>query len=444
MLGWSTWNTFQCHVNATLLEQSIDALAASPLAAAGYNWVLLDDCWTTCKRFKAGSSGACADPGARDPVTGEIVVDPAKFPAGFAQLTRRAHSKGLKIGIYTSVSPVTCGGYVGSMQHEAIDAASFVKWGFDMVKHDTCGHTVDDVHNGAMQAAVGRMRDALWARSNGTMVYYLDSGNPTSPQRVYNPRQIGVPAADQEALKKLALKPSELAWVWAWAPGSDAGAEPKGPHMLKSWFDRFDTWGSTLTNAHNQIRVAEYQKCGQFHMPDMMTIGMGGQSLAQYRAQFFLWAVLGAPLVMGNDIRTMGSATVSLVTAPEVLAVDQDEDCVQGSLARALGATETWIKPLGDESFAVVLLNKGDTAANATVFMDDADQGWGAGCDFFPASFLQMRVRDLHARKDLGLANSTFTTIVAPKDAKIFKFTPVLHARVRVGMLAGRKRYEPR
>ena len=124
--------------------------------------------------------------------------------------------------------------------------------------------------------------------------------------------------------------------------------------------------------------------------------------------------------------------------------MDQDEDCVQGSLARALGATETWIKPLRDESFAVVLLNKGDTAANATVFMDDAGQGWGAGCDFFPASFLQMRVRDLHARKDLGLANSTFTTIVGPKDAKIFKFTPVLHARVNVGMLARRKRYEPR
>lgn len=423
MLGWSTWNTFACHVNATLMEQSIDALAASPLLAAGYNWVLLDDCWTTCARFKIGNSGACAEPGARDAATGEIVVDPVKFPRGFAPLTARAHEKGLRIGIYTSVSPVTCGGFVGSMRHEAVDAASFVRWGFDMVKHDTCGHVVDDVHNGAMQAAVARMRDALWSSSNGTMVYYLDSGNPTSPQRVYNPRQIGV--TDQESLKKLAIRPSELAWVWA----LDAWAnDTKGPHMLKSWFDRKDTWGSVLTNAHNQVRIAEFQRCGQFHMPDMLTIGMGGQSKAQYRAQFFLWAVLGAPLVMGNDIRDMDATTVALVTAPEVLAVDQDADCVQGSLATAYGATETWIKPLADKTFAVVLLNKGDVPSNATVSMNSYDIGWAAGGDFFPAMFAAMRVRDLFARKELGLFIDSFTTTVGPNDAAIFKFTPVLPA----------------
>ena len=60
-----------------------------------------------------------------------------------------------------------------------------------------------------------------------------------------------------------------------------------------------------------QVRIAEYQQCGQFNMPDMMTIGMGAQSQSQYRAQFFLWAVLASPLIMGNDIRSVANGSVT-------------------------------------------------------------------------------------------------------------------------------------
>ena len=122
---------------------------------------------------------------------------------------------------------------------------------------------------------------------------------------------------------------------------------------------------------------------------------------------------------------SMDTFTIDLVTSPEVLAVNQDPDCIQGSQARALAATETWIKPLADGTFAVVLLNKGDTAANCTVFMDDAGQGWGAGADFFPAQFTSMAVRDLYGRVDLGTFNSTFTVVVPPLDAVIVKMTPL-------------------
>ena len=161
------------------------------------------------------------------------------------------------------------------------------------------------------------------------------------------------------------VRPEELVWYWTarWADG-------KGPHLLKSWFDRKDSWASVLTNVQNQIRTAEYQRCGHFHNPDMLTIGMGGQTEAEYRSQFFLYAVLGAPMIMGNDIRLMDNFTVSLVTQKEVLAVAQDSDCVMGSLARNSDATESWIKPLADGSFAVVLLNKGAMTANATVIFD--------------------------------------------------------------------------
>ena len=285
MLGWSTWESFGCFINSTLLESSIRAMAASPLKAAGYNWILIDDCWTTCKGTVA-ANGLCSEPGDRD-AAGRPVPDPVKFPRGFAPLTALAHSLGLRVGIYTSVSAATCAGYTGAFQHEATDAAAFVEWGFDSVKHDSCGRDFS-VHDGSFQAAVSRMRDGIWAagqKAGRKIVYYLDSGNPTSPQRVFNPYMHGIPEyasameIQQESYLKLALKPEELTWVWATKWGRDSVvADPhdargrlgddKGPHMIKSWFDRQDSWPSVLTNAQNQIRVAEYQRCSQLHMPD--------------------------------------------------------------------------------------------------------------------------------------------------------------------------------
>jgi hypothetical protein len=160
-----------------------------------------------------------------------------------------------------------------------------VEWGFDLVKHDTCG-TDYSIHNGGLQNASRRMAEGLWDAGQGKMVYYLDSGNPTSPQRVYNPHQHSV--TDTEARLKLATSPKELVWRWvddegdAWR-AKDGGV--RGPHMFKSWFDIEDAWGSTLSNAHNQVRVAEFQRCGQFNNPDMLTAGQGQQTQSEYRAQ---------------------------------------------------------------------------------------------------------------------------------------------------------------
>ena len=427
-LGWSTWTTFECSINETLVRESIEALAASPLKKAGYTWILVDDCWTSCPASSIDpTNGHCSAPAPRDAKTGRIVVDPVKFPNGFAPLTALAKKHGLKMGIYTSVSARTCAGFTGSLDHEAVDAAAFVEWGFDFIKHDTCGADYS-VHDGGLQAAAKRMADGIWDAGKGEVVYYLDSGNPTSPQRVFNPHQRHV--TDNEALLKLAVKPSELAWVWIEAQDAQqraaTGGDARGPHMFKSWFDIMDAWGSTLSTLHNQARAPEYQACGRFGNPDMLTAGMGQQSREEYRAQFLLWSVLGAPLIMGNDVRKMDDWTVELLSNPEVLAVDQDPDCIQGSLARSLGASETWIKPLADGSFAVVLLNKDDDKVQeVSVFLDRGTKTWGAGQDFFPACFRNVTVRDLVDHKDLGVSQSTFTASVGPHDARMFKMTPV-------------------
>jgi hypothetical protein len=244
------------------------------------------------------------------------------------------------------------------------------------------------------------------------ILYYIDHGNPTSPQKIYNPFLHGVnpelpgrvpghppvvpgtPAWDDACgWNSLALKPSELGWTW----GADVC------HMMKSWYDRDDTWESFLSNMHNQIRIAEFQHCGFFHSPDMLTIGMGGQTRSQYRAQMLMYAVLGAPIIIAADIRSMESWAIELYTAPEVLAVDQDEQCIQGSLSRAIGASEVWVRPLSDGSFAAVLLNKGESPANISLIVAAS----GDNNDFFPALFTHYTVRTL----PVNAQGSHYTTL---------------------------------
>lgn len=304
---------------------------------------------------------------------------------------------GFRLGIYTAVSARTCGGYTGSLHHEAVDAAAFAAWKLAAVKYDTC-NTDCSVHDQCLQNSTQAMRAAL----DPAMVLYVDSGNPTSPMRVFNPRLAHV--SNPEAIRKLAVTPGELAWRWA-LPHAD---------MVKSWLDIEDTFESTIDNLHNQIRVAEYQTPGHYLMPGMVTVGQGAQTLGEYRVQMFAWALLGAPLVLGADVRRLDPQAAALLTAPEVLAVAQDPEAVMGSLARADGACELWARPLADGSFAVAALNKGQQPASLVV---DLSQ------DFFPAAFQAAAIRDLYTRRDLGSFNATFTLAVDPHDARIVKVT---------------------
>ena len=99
--GWSSWTQFRCHVNETLVLQMGRAIVDSGLAASGYNYVLLDDCWTACDSL-VQPSGGCAKPAPRD-ARGRIPVDSKKFPRGMRALTDALHGMGLRAGIYTSI-----------------------------------------------------------------------------------------------------------------------------------------------------------------------------------------------------------------------------------------------------------------------------------------------------------------------------------------------------
>jgi len=437
--GWSSWNSFKLNINEEVVRGAADVMA-DKLLPAGYEYLLIDDGWPPDSAHY-NHSGPARLPDGTIPVSSE------KFPSGFKNLTGYIHSKGLKIGIYTAVSHWTCGGYTGSLGHEELDAKTFVEWGFDFVKHDTCGGYNGEPANECGVGALGggncirnsttKMSAALkkyGAAAGKEIVYYIDHGNPTSPQRLFNPHQRFV--SEQSDAAKLAITPNQLGWTWA----------AEVCHMMKTTFDTRDSWESMLTNLHSTVNLPTYQRHGYFNMPDMLSIGQGGQTQAQYRAQMLLWSVMGAPLILGADIRHLDEFSTKLVTAREVLAVNADPDCVQGSLLRSRGSYEIWGKPLrnrvdtdvarnasdaaaDDPAFAVVLFNKGTIATNVTLHV--AGTGDYGMSDFYPAGIDgPYHVRDLLQQQDVATAHlGPLTTTVPPTDAvmlQIRRATPVV------------------
>lgn len=436
--GWSSWNSFKLGINEEVVKSSADIMAAE-LLSSGYEYLLIDDGWPPdSAHYKGKGPARLSD--------GTIPVSAEKFPSGFKNLTEYVHAKGLKIGIYTAVSHWTCGGFTGSLGHEETDAKSFVDWGFDFVKHDTCagynGEPADECGVGVlskgncirnsttiMSAALARLGAA--ATPPRKIVYYIDHGNPTSPQKLHNPKQyyIADTTNGRSDVSKVAVTPDELGWTWA------AGV----CHMMKTTFDTNDSWQSMLNNLHASINLPEYQQRGYYSMPDMLSVGQGKQSNSQYRAQMLLWAVMGGPMILGNDIRQMDPFIKDLITAPEVLAVNADPDVVQGSFLRADGSYEIWGKPIGRRvdmgvgvdptntdaaatpAFVVVMFNKGDAATQVVLQM----AGDGAGGDLYPAAITgPYEVRDLLLQKDLGVHVGHLQMMVPATDAVMLQIVP--------------------
>ena len=113
-MGWNSWNKFACNVSEDLIKETADAMAASGMKDAGYEYVVIDDCWQI----------------GRDSL-GFIVADPERFPSGIKALADYIHSKGLKFGIYSCAGDKTCGGRPGSRGYEYQDALMYAKWGVD-------------------------------------------------------------------------------------------------------------------------------------------------------------------------------------------------------------------------------------------------------------------------------------------------------------------------
>ncbi|MDX2543553.1 ricin-type beta-trefoil lectin domain protein [Streptomyces sp. WI04-05B] len=326
-MGWASWNSFASSIDSTVIKQQTDALVSSGMATAGYQYVNLDDGWWQ---------------GARN-ADGSIAVDANLWPSGMQAVADYIHSKGLKAGIYTDAGKQGCGYYypttrpaapnTGMEGHYQQDLETFQRWGFDYVKIDWCGGRVEGLDPETTYKAIAAANEAATAVTGHRLVLsFCEWG-------------------------------SGLPWNWATGYGD-------------LWRTSTDVilWGQTpttslmLTNFDRGLHPAA-QHTGYYNDPDMLMVGMNGLTAAQNRLHMGLWAISGAPLLAGNNLATMSTATRDILTNPEVIAVDQDPRGLQGvKVAEDSRNLQVYGKVLaGTGKCAVLLLNRTSASASMTV-----------------------------------------------------------------------------
>jgi alpha-galactosidase len=339
-IGWNSWNKFQTHIDDATVRGVADAIDSSGMKDAGYQYVIIDDGWQ----------------GARD-ADGNLSPNP-NFP-DMKALADYVHSKGLKMGIYSSPGPRTCGGFEGSYGHEEQDARTFAGWGVDYLKYDWC--TASRIWKDSdMQAAYQKMGEAL-----------EKTGRPI----VYALCQYGRAGVEQ----------------W----GNQVGA-----NLWRTTFDIRDQYDSMAQIGFAQSDLAAFAGPGHWNDPDMLEVGNGGMSTDEYKTHFSLWAMIAAPLISGNDTRNMSPDIAAILLNKEVIAVDQDSLGIGGKRASSTGDIEIWEKPLVSGNTAVAIFNHSNQEMRTVV-------SWKAlGID------KDHTVRDLWAHADRGTTSGVFSEAV--------------------------------
>ncbi len=276
-MGWNSWNTFGRDINEQLILDMARKISETGLQSAGYNYIVIDDCWSLKQRDK----------------NGRLQPDPEKFPNGMKAVADALHEMGFKFGMYGCAGTLTCDGYPGSFDHEYVDAATFAEWGVDFLKYDYCFHS-NLIH--------------------GRYLY----------------RRMGL------ALKNCGRDILFSACTW----GNDDTAKwirETGANMWRSTPDVFDTWESVKKIIDAQSNILPYGGAGCFNDMDMMVVGMRGKGNVgleglnddQYLLHFSVWALLGSPLFIGCDLREIDDATLNILKNKEVIAINQDAGCRQ-------------------------------------------------------------------------------------------------------------------
>ncbi len=346
-MGWNSWNHFAGKVDDAAVRSAADAMVASGMRDAGYTYINIDDTWE----------------GTRD-AQGNIQTN-SKFP-DMKALADYVHSKGLKIGIYSSPGAQTCARFAGSLGHEVQDANTYAAWGIDYLKYDLCGLR-DEMKGKSHEEAHQIMVDA-YKKMDAAL---KSTGRPI----VYSLCQYGDDA------------------VWEWGPSV-------GGNLWRTTGDIKDNYNSMTDIGFRQAGLAKYAGPGHWNDPDMLEVGNGGMKPDEYRTHMALWAILAAPLLAGNDLSAMTPETVAILTNRDVIAVDQDKAGMQGDRVSAEGPIEVWVRKLADGSKAVGIFNRAPSVLTAKVDLHTL------GMTHAPEA------RDLWLGKDLGKLEMMYSTTV--------------------------------
>lgn len=326
-MGWNSWNTFAENINEKVVMETADFIVESGLKDCGYEYVIIDDCWSLRERNEKG----------------ELVPDPEKFPNGMKYVADYVHSKGLKFGMYSCVGTLTCAGYPGSLYHEFVDAKSFADWGVDYLKYDYCFHP----HSTLGHFMYKRMGLAL-ANCGRDIVFAACSWGDENTK------------------------------VWI---------KETGAHTWRSTGDIVDSWESIKTLALDQLQVPEYNGNGCFNDMDMLVVGMKGEgnvgitgcTTEEYKTHFAFWAMMGSPLIIGCDLRKADEDAMAILKNKMLIDIDTDEAYrqpfwVNGNrhFNRNRQANDPLYEyyPL-DMPIMVRMLSNGDVAIGAFNFTDD-------------------------------------------------------------------------
>jgi len=358
-MGWMSWEIFRCEIDCVtdpttcisenLYKAQTDALVSGGYFDAGYNGIHIDDC-----------SPAMA----RDPTTHQLVANATRFPSGMKALGDYMHASGVKFAYYTAESYTTCEGYPASRGYEQLDAQTFASWGVDYLKVDGCG---DLSYYPTGYAAMGQ---AL-ANSGRDIIYSCSW-----------PAYIG----DDETVKPF---PTLIA---------------DGCNLWRNWNDIQCEWSSLASIIEHWGQygwyLQQFSNGSHVHDPDMLLIGNDCITDDEARTQMAIWSINAAPLIMGNDLRTVSNSSRAILLNPEAIAVDQDEMVMMGLRLYTDAQQEVWARNLTDGSMAVALFNKG-AAAPLDITMNFSVLGW--------ASNDVADVRDIWAREDVGSFTGSFT-----------------------------------
>ena len=355
-MGWNSWNAFDLNINSKKVMDVADSMVSKGMVKAGYRYVVIDDGWQI----------------ARDK-SGKIIADSSRFPEGIKFLADYIHSRGLKFGIYTCCGTKTCGGRPGSYGYEEIDARTYAAWGVDYIKEDWCFTDGLDT-----RVQYKKMSDAIRATGRPMLLSLCEWG---------------------------------VSEPWEWAKG--VGAMWRSTNDIQDCFDCVRNWGGMgwVAIMEKNASLAPYAGPGHWNDPDMLEVGNKSLNPTECRSHFAMWCMLAAPLIAGNNVATMNDTIKAILTAPEIIAINQDALGMQGTRIKNNDGLQVWQKPLKDGSVAIALLNV--TKSDAVISFSLEEIGFKKN--------MAATVRDLWERKNMTPIKDKFSATVASHGVVVLK-----------------------
>ena len=380
-MGWNSWYTHYDRITDKMTREAADLMISSGMADVGYSYVNIDDCWSNATTY-------IKDPKRVGPSRDDQgnILPNSYFP-DMNGLTDYIHSKGLKAGIYTSPSNITCTGFTGAYGHEEQDARQFANWGYDFLKYDWCS-------------------------------YSKMPGVDTSLEALQKPfRQIGsvLKSLDRDIVLNIcqswdageAQKWGAEVGAHSWRTGKDLG------------FELDNIFGVAIKNSEYR----QYSKPGEWNDPDYIQIGWIGNAMklgapelttmpaSKQYAYMSLWSLMAAPLFYSGDMSKLDEFTLNVLCNPEVIEVNQDQLGESGLVIKKSESCFLMVKNLVDGSKAVGLFNRSNSVANVEVDWKELQIDG------------KYAVRDLWRQKDLDDCIDKFTSQVPAQGVVMVKIS---------------------